>query len=174
MLKWAGDGRKKKKQSKLCDAHRLRKNTMYCVFFPFCFACMFYSQWTNYHHVLNVWYQPDKDDDDDDDDEVMLSIRVALSAMQYTREIALKTNLHFMVRPTVNCFVTVFVSKDCDRSEDTIIIKKNGMNVEIKSIVSSRVALIDTYIHPLYPNNGMAVQMWKGNGSLTLCMAIMW
>lgn len=150
---------KEKKQSKLCDAHRLRKNTMYCVFFPFCFACMFYSQWTNYHHVLNVWYQPDKDDDDDDDDEVMLSIRVALSAMQYTREIALKTNLHFMVRPTVNCFVTVFVSKDCDRSEDTIIIKKNGMNVEIKSIVSSRVALIDTYIHPLYPNNGMAVQM---------------
>lgn len=88
---------RKKKQSKLCDAHRLRKNTMYCVFFPFCFACMFYSQWTNYHHVLNVWYQPDKDDDDDDDDEVMLSIRVALSAMQYTREIALKTNLHFMV-----------------------------------------------------------------------------
>lgn len=65
-------------------------------------------------------------------------IRIScMRAQQYTRDIALKSNLHFMVRTSENCFVFLCICvKRLRSTEDTIIIK-NERTTKLK--VSYRI-----------------------------------
>lgn len=126
---------------------RIFSSVLFCsVIFSLHSSCMFYSQWTDYHHVLNVWYEPD-------DDDVMLSMYTNLMYARTTihQRYCFKKQSAFYGSNIRELFcVPVYLCQKIaiNRRHNN---NKKWTNDEIKSIVSyrtslSRVLTIDTLI----------------------------
>lgn len=159
-----------------CIALRLRFSSVGYFFFVLFVTCMFYSQWTNNHHVLIEFEQPDHD--------MYLCVYLMRVSRNNTpeRDCFKKQSAFYSSRTQVGCcflfilfFLLLYLCQKIAIEKKAYRRKKTTTTSSTTKLkVSFRWVLFNDLIYIVSKQWNCCARMWKGNGSLALCMVIKW